>query len=119
MEPRRLSSGEYAMLRFAAQSAAAIEQGRDQIAKFHLDNVLGTQFHLSMATEWSTLPGQIKLRDPVLSLHSVTDQIALELRVALMSKGVNSWQAALMRGILAEPAATAYLHQEAIVALLP
>lgn len=27
MEPRRLSSGEYAMLRFAAQSAAAIEQG--------------------------------------------------------------------------------------------
>lgn len=27
MEPRRLSSGEYAMLRFAAQASAAIEQG--------------------------------------------------------------------------------------------
>jgi len=92
---------------------------RDQIVAFHLENVLGTQFHLSMATEWSTLPGQIKLRDPVLSLHSVTDQIVLELRIALMSKGINSWQAALMRGILAEPAATSHVHQEAVVAVLP
>jgi hypothetical protein len=72
-----------------------------------------------MATDWSTLPGQIKLRDPILSLQSVTDQIGLELRVALMSRGVNSWQAALMRGILEEPAAIAHLLQEAIVALLP
>lgn len=109
----------YKAARFRPRVLPGLPAPRDQIANFHLDNVLGTQFHLSMATEWSTLPGQIKLRDPVLSLHSVTDQIALELRVALMSKGVNSWQAALMRGILAEPAATAYLHQEAIVALLP
>ncbi|EZP81285.1 MULTISPECIES: HNH endonuclease [Novosphingobium] len=104
---------------FRPRVMAGLPAPRDQIVAFHLDNVLGTQFHLSMATDWSTLPGQIKLRDPILSLQSVTDQIGLELRVALMSRGVNSWQAALMRGILAEPAAIAHLLQEAIVALLP
>lgn len=104
---------------FQPRVLAGLAAPRDQIAAFHLENVLGTQFHLSMATEWSTLPGQIKLRDPVLSLQSVTDQIALELRVALMSKGTNSWQAALMRGIQTAPAAIAHLRQEAIVAVLP
>ncbi len=109
----------YKAATFSARALPGLPAPRDQIVAFHLENVLGTQFHLSMATEWSTLPGQIKLRDPILSLQSVTDQIDLELRVAVMSKGVNSWQAALLRGILAAPAAIAYLRQEAIAAVLP
>ncbi len=71
-----------------------------------------------MATEWSTLPGQLKLRDQELGIESVTNQIGLELRVALMSRGVNSWLAALMRGIQANDAATEHLRQEAVGAVI-
>ncbi|MCE6958126.1 HNH endonuclease [Cereibacter sphaeroides] len=92
---------------------------RDQIVEFHLNNVLGTQFQLSMATEWSSLPTQIKLRDNQLSIASVTRQVDQELRVARAAKGQNSWQAALLRGIQRSPDAIQYLRDEAIVAVLP
>ncbi len=91
----------------------------DQIVEFHLKNVLGVQFHLSMATYWSTLPGQLRMRDPDLTTASVTVQIDLELRVALHSGGTNCWQAALLRGIQSDPAAIEHLRQEAIAAELP
>lgn len=92
---------------------------QNEIVAFHLENVLGTQFHLSMATEWSSLPGQVKRRDPELTAESVTRQVCLELSVALHAKGTNSWQAALLRGLQGDAAATEHLRQEAIAAPIP
>jgi hypothetical protein len=92
---------------------------QDDIVDFHLENVLGTQFHLSMHNYWSSLPGQLKLRDEVLTIATVTQQIDLELAVAVLAGGVNSWQAALLRGLRGDPAAIQHLQQEAFAAVLP
>ena len=109
----------YKAATFAPRAVPGLPPPRDEIVAFHLQNVLGTQFHLSMATEWSSLPIQIKLRDPELSTASVTRQIALELRVALIAKGTNSWPAALLRGLHSDEAVIEHIRQEAILALLP
>lgn len=50
-------------------SCPAFWPPRDEIVAFHHANVLGIQFQLSMATEWSTLPGQLKLRDQESSIN--------------------------------------------------
>lgn len=96
-----------------------LEVPRDEIVQFHLKNVLGVQFQLSMATEWSSLPTQIKIRDPEPNIASIKTQIDQELRVACSAKGQNSWQAALLRGIQRNPGAIQYLCDEAITAVLP
>lgn len=105
--------------KFVPRPLPGLDAPRDEIVAFHLQNVLGTQFHMSMATEWSSIPTQIKLRDVELSIPSVAIQVALELRVALASKGTNSWQAALFRGIQRDPKAIEYLCEAAIATLLP
>lgn len=92
---------------------------RDEIVAFHLENVLGTQFYSSMIAEWSSLPATIKLRDPDLSTASVTLQIEVELRVALIAGGANSWRAALLRGIQRDPAVIEFLRDEAFATTLP
>ena len=92
---------------------------REEIVAFHLESVLGAQFHLSMASECSSLPGQIKLREPELSTKSVARQVGLELSVALYARGTNSWQAALLRGVQRDAAAIEHLWREAIAAVLP
>lgn len=104
---------------FRPRALPGLVPPRDEIVAFHLDNVLGLQFHASMRTEWSSLPTQIKLRDQVLSIASVTHQIDLELRVALAARGANSWQAALLRGIQCDPNTIEYLRNEAVAARLP
>lgn len=104
--------------RFVPHSLPGLEAPRNEIVDFHLNNVLGTQFHLSMATEWSSLPTQIRLRDPALTIDSVTAQVNLELLVARAARGQNSWQAALLRGIQRSPDAIRYLRDEAIVAII-
>ncbi|WP_420557655.1 HNH endonuclease [Roseovarius sp.] len=105
--------------RFVPLGVPDLRAPRDEIVEFHLENVLGMQFQLSMATEWSSLPMQIKLRDTELSVASVTAQIHQELDVASASKGLNSWHAALYRGIQRNTDAIQYLRNEAIVAILP
>ncbi|WP_156648560.1 hypothetical protein [Methylobacterium sp. Leaf108] len=92
---------------------------QNDIVSFHLENVLGSQFHLSMATHWSSLPGQLKIRDPALTSESLKRQIDLELAVALHSTGQNGWQAALLRGIRGDAGAIEYLRREADATELP
>ncbi len=105
--------------RFRPLALPGLVKPQDEIVAFHLENVLGTQFQLSIATEWSSLPTQIKLRDTELSIASVTLQVDQELRVALAAKGANSWQAALLRGIQPIPDAIEYLRDEAVATVLP
>lgn len=104
---------------FRPLGVPSLEKPYDEIVAFHLENVLGIQFHQSMATEWSSLPIQIKLRDNELSIESVSLQIDLELQVAVAAKGVNSWQAAFLRGIQRDFEAIKFLRDEAIAAVLP
>ncbi|UWR27369.1 hypothetical protein K3757_05360 [Sulfitobacter sp. S223] len=105
--------------RFIPRALPSLEEPQKEIVAFHLENVLGIQFDLSTANEWSSLPTQIKLRDPKLTTTSVTHQLTMELRVALDARGANSWLAALLRGILSNPHAIEYLRNEAIASVLP
>lgn len=109
----------YKAATFKPQPVPGLPAPRDQIVAFHLENVLGTQFELSMATHWSSLPGQIKLRDPELTAASVLAQLQQELRVALHAGGSNCWLAALLRGILMSPGSIEHLRREAIAFQLP
>lgn len=105
--------------RFRPLPLPGLVHPRNEIVAFHLENVLGTQFYSSMITEWSSLPTQFKLRDEELSIASITRQVDLELRVALVARGVNSWQAALLRGIQRDPEVIEFLRDEAIVTAFP
>lgn len=109
----------YDAVRFEPRPMPGLPAPQDEIVGFHLANVLGTQFQLSMANYWSSLPGQLKLRDQALTLASVTEQMDLELRVALHAGGPNCWQAALLRGIRADVVAIEHLRRKAVAAVLP
>lgn len=109
----------YKAVRFKPRPIAGLSSPQIEIVEFHLGNVLGTQFELSMDSYWSSLPGQLRMRDAALTTASVTQQIDQELRVALHSGGTNCWQAALLRGIKIDPAAIEHLRQEAIASVMP
>lgn len=109
----------YEAATFAPRPLPNLPAPRDEIVAFHLANVLGVQFHLSMATSWSSLPGQLKLRNTELTTAGVSQQVGLELSVALHAEGHNSWQAALLRGISADPLAIEHLRQATEAAEMP
>ena len=109
----------YKAAKFKPRPIPGLPAPRDQIVAFHLENVLGTQFELSMATYWSSLPGQIKLRDPEPTAASMAAQLQQELRVAVHAGGDNCWLAALLRGILMSPTSIEHLRLEAIAFQLP
>lgn len=109
----------YPAATFKPRPMPGLPTPQDEIVAFHLENVLGTQFELSMDTHWSSLPGQVKVRDPDLSVASVTTQLTQELRVALLAGGNNSWLAALLRGILVDEYAIEHVRQKAIVTPMP
>lgn len=105
----------FAAARFQPRPIAGLPHPQDDIVAFHLANVLGTQFGLSMDAQWASLPGQIKVRDPHLTIASVTTQLEQELRVAQHAGGTNCWAAALLRGILASDDAIEYLREQALM----
>lgn len=104
---------------FKPKPLNVLSKARRLIVGFHLDNVLGKQFARSMETIWSNLPGQLKMRNPSLGESGLIDELQLELRVAAMSSGNNSWPAALLRGILQNEAALDYLAEQIALADLP
>lgn len=101
------------------RALANLDEPQNEIVTYHLENVLGIQFELSMANEWSSLPVQIKLRDAELNTAIVTREIGIELQVALYAGGNNGWRAALLRGILCDPDAIEYLRHKAVGVALP
>lgn len=109
----------YKAATFKPRPIPGLPAPRDEIVAFHLENVLGTQFALSMDTHWASLPGQLKVRDPELTMVSVTAQLQQELRVAVHAGGDNSWLAALLRGVLANNDAIEHLRQQAITVPMP
>jgi hypothetical protein len=104
---------------FRAVPVAGLPHGREEIVRFHLDHVLGDQFQRSMENEWSTYPLQIAIRRPAPQLADVVEQIDADLRVAIVSKGNNSWPAAFFSGLAADAEAVEYVRLSAATTLLP
>lgn len=109
----------YEAATFKPLPAPQLQTPHKQIVEFHLKNVLGKQFYHSMANEWSSLPGQLKLKDPKLTIASIKELLEIELRCVKHSDGENCWKAALIRGILRNNAAIKYLKDQALVAPFP
>lgn len=93
-------------------SGKLIEQ-RKKIVSFHLNHVLGDQFHLSMERKWSTLPSLLNLRikSSKRSLKSTRNALKRELKGAKVTTGKNSWETAFFRGLLNDEKAIAFLHK--------
>lgn len=109
----------YRAATFVPRPVLGLPAPREEIVAFHLKNVLGTQFALSVETHWSSLPRQLKIRDPELTTASVTTNLQQELRVAVCAGGANCWLAALLRGILATGDTIEHVRREAIAAPVP
>lgn len=69
---------------------------------FHLENVLGTQFHRYAENRWSTLPRLVRNdvgNAGVVSSSEVKQVISDKLRDAQTVSGQNSWDSAFFRGL--------------------
>jgi hypothetical protein len=81
-----------------------------KLVRFHLSNVLGNQFHLSLVSKFSTLPNELALRlQSKPTLDGVKSQLDTELRISCATMGLNSWSSAFFRGLLADETAIGYL----------
>lgn len=101
----------YVAARFRPIPTPLVVPPNRQIVVFHLDNLLGTQFELSMSNWWSTLPELIRLRiggGPA-TLPIVAQAIADELHASLVTTGTNSWLSAAFRGLASDGGAVADL----------
>ena len=99
---------------FRPRAIDGLNGDRAEIVAFHLDNVLGEQFHRSMANDWSTYPSQISIRSPLTAINDVVVEVSRDLEVAIKSKGNNSWQAAFFRGLSADLNAMEFVRAMAV-----
>jgi hypothetical protein len=98
----------YQAATFLPVASPAVPAAQLPAVQFHLANVFGPAFHTQMATYWSTLADEI--RDNVDELGLTYDQAwKLAQRSADRSLGVNGWRSALIRGVVADSAARAYI----------
>jgi hypothetical protein len=102
---------------FQPRPVDTLDRERAAIVTFHLNNVLGRQFHLSMANEWSTYPQLVAIRNPNQKTVDVVAEVGRELSVAISSKGNNSWSAALFRGLSDDLEALEFVQARAIAIL--
>lgn len=90
-----------------------------ELVRYNLDNLLGWQFRNITANHWTALPASVanwrKLTDTPNS--SVVPVLGFLLGAAAAAEGLNGWKAALLRGIIDDHAACAYLG--ALAANLP
>jgi hypothetical protein len=103
----------YAMLTFDAVPEQGLSPAQTKMVKFHLQNVLGSQFETFVRTQWGKMPNVLRIRaggrlptDPV----ACRPIVELELAAKIEETGShNSWHAGFLRGLLADNAATAHL----------
>jgi hypothetical protein len=89
-----------------------LSEDRQKIVDFHLNHVLGEQFHRSMENKWATLPNLLNLtvRSSKKSYDHTHKAIRGELRKAKATTGKNSWDTAFFRGLLKNSSAIGYIH---------
>lgn len=98
---------------FLPRAVNTLVGDRAEIVTFHLENVLGDQFHQSMENDWSTYPEQIAIRVTRPNIDDVIHEVGRDLRVAIASKGNNSWQAAFFRGLSSDAEAMDFMRAKA------
>lgn len=79
--------------------------------EFHLQNILGDHFLSTMETQWSRLPGVLRVETgPAPTFTASQRALRAEYRRTRISAGVNGWRTSLLRGALANPGAIAHLQ---------
>jgi 5-methylcytosine-specific restriction endonuclease McrA len=104
----------YAAPTFRPVPLPNLNSSNDEIVAFHLENVLGDQFHLSMGNEFSTYPNQILIQQPKPDLACVREHVQNDLKRAVVSLGRNSWKAAFLRGLCSDQNALDNVLQRAV-----
>lgn len=98
----------YAAATFLPIASPKVPPAMVPAVQFHLANVFGPAFHTHMATYWSTMADVI--RDYVDDLGLTYDQAwAFAQKTSNRSSAVNGWRSALIRAIIADPTARAYV----------
>jgi hypothetical protein len=108
-------------VQFRPKPNGKLSAGRQEIVDFHLNHVLGEQFHRSMENKWATLPILLKLTIKHSKKFTKSTRKALreELRKARATTGKNSWDTAFFRGLLKNSHAIDYLHDLRLTELKP
>jgi hypothetical protein len=77
---------------------------RRLIVNFHVKTLLGKEWRDSVRREWGPLPANIRRRTGSLpTAGAVRAELVTRLDDAKQTYGVNSWDAGLLRGVLANP----------------
>ncbi len=86
------------------------------IVRYHLKHVLGDVFRTSMATFWSTYPKEVKIdaQGQPVTIALTAAMIDHHLLVRTVTRGLNGWETAALRGFRANPAAIESISQRAV-----
>jgi hypothetical protein len=105
-------------LDFEPEALPSLARNRRKIVQFHVATLLGDEWRDDVRRKWGPLPASLRRR---LGASPTFGEVEAELKVRLVDetdmKGVNCWDAGLLRGILADPAVIAMLIQR--IAALP
>ncbi|TAW73035.1 hypothetical protein ELI16_14355 [Rhizobium ruizarguesonis] len=93
----------YEAATFAAIPLTDLAADRKPIVEFHLANVLGKQFIRSVTNLWSTYPQSLIIALKAYDNESVYEEVETDLKRAIATLGVNAWNCAFYRGVLANP----------------
>lgn len=89
---------------FQAVPTPGLPEAQISIIKFHLSNVLGTEWEESSRRFWGSLPQLIRRRlGPSITQGRIKDELEFRLEDEIFEKGVNSWVPAFLRGLLNDP----------------
>jgi hypothetical protein len=91
------------VLQFQAIPLDSVPRRYRRVVQFHVSKVLGKEWRDAVRRDWGSLPQSLRLR-----LGAAADEVAirheLELRLvnAMLTYGVNCWDAGFLRGTLAD-----------------
>jgi 5-methylcytosine-specific restriction endonuclease McrA len=102
----------YTGVRFVARPYRNLLADQKEIVTFHLQYVLGDQFHRSMANMFSTLPRGLKaqLGNAPVTIGAIEKQLGINVEYSVATKGMNSWEAAFFDGLQNDANAVAFMH---------
>lgn len=99
---------------FTPLPIVGLSEEREQIVDFHLEHVLGEQFHRSIENLWSTYPLKIANRSETPHVEDMINEAMRDLSEATITMGLNSWNAAFFRGLAEDDEALEFVHAKAI-----
>lgn len=97
--------------RFSPRVDSRVPASEQPMVDFHLKNILGDIFQDFLSTQWSSLPILIHamLGETPPESMEVERRLNDNLRNIVITDGINSWRAALMRGVVSQPTAIDFI----------